>query len=91
MTLAVITGLLLTFIARVAYYRVYAWQRARGRLRSGDPDNPGIFLLTMGTAIGLWFLLDVLFRWQTPMPWRLAAIGTGFILAEGIMAWLARR
>jgi len=90
MAMAIATGVLLVIIGRLAYYRVYRWQQERGRLRGKDPDNFGVFLLTTGVAIGVWFALDGLLKWQTPMPWRLAAIGTGFLLAEGLLAVLHR-
>ena len=90
MAIAIGTGIVLTIIGRLAYYRVFRWQQERGRLRSKDPDNFGVFLLTTGAAIGIWFALDAALKWQTPMPWRIAAIAVGFLLAEGITAALHR-
>lgn len=91
MTPSVVAGLILAFLGRVAYYHVYARQQARGRSRQYRPDNLVLFLLTMGAAITAWFLLERALGWRTPMAWRIAAIGTGFFLADGVAAWLRRR
>ena len=91
MTLAVGIGVLLVFMGRLAYHALYRRLRASGRIRSQDPDQPGLFLATVGVAISLWFALDAIFGWQTPVTWRLAAICTGFLLAEGVVAGAPRR
>lgn len=90
MAIAIGTGVFLVFIGRLVYHRVYRWQQERGRLRSKDPDNFGVFLLTTGVAIGVWFALDAALQWQTPFHWRVAAILTGLLVADGVLAGLRR-
>jgi len=90
MAIAIGTGVFLIFIGRLVYYRVYRWLQEQGRLRSKDPDHFGIFLLTTGAAIAIWFALDAAMQWQTPFHWRVAAILAGFLRADGLMAGLGR-
>lgn len=84
MVLAVAVGVILVCIGRLAYHRVRFSLKERGVLRSSDQDHLGAFLLTVGVAIAIWFALDSFLHWQTPFFWRLAAVITGFLLADGL-------
>ena len=91
MAAAIATGVFLVFVGRLLCLALRRSLQERGRLRPEDPDPLGVFLSTMGVAIALWFALDVVFRWHTPLPWRLAAICAGFLMAEGATSGRKRR
>lgn len=89
MWIPVATGIFLVFLGRLFYHRWHAILAARGRVgRTTDPL--GLFLATVGVCIGLWFALGALLGWEVPLPWRLAAIGVGYLMADGAVAGVKR-
>ncbi|MBI3946716.1 MAG: hypothetical protein HY321_12405 [Armatimonadetes bacterium] len=90
MLIPVAVGVFLVFVSRLLYHRLHALLRERGRLRESDTDHLGLFLATVGVAIGAWFALGALLGWEVPLPWRLAAIGTGYLMADGAVAGIRR-
>lgn len=91
MVLPVVVGVVLVFIGRVAYHHLLIRLHARGKIATSETDHPGAFLATVGVAVALWFALDALLGWNLPFLWRIAAIGFGFLLADGAVSGLRRR
>ncbi|MDH7569845.1 MAG: hypothetical protein QHJ73_09700 [Armatimonadota bacterium] len=91
MVTGVAVGVFLAFAGRIAYHRVMGLRRQRRPAHRPESDHLGVFLGTVGVAIALWFLLSAFLGWQIPLLWRVAAILTGFLIADGLLGTARRQ